>query len=166
MRLTKELSPETTIETLIPDVRSNWDALEMMISAVKKLFLIIWKPLKVSIVKFIHKQHVRSLEQIKRTKDFGKRTKSGIMVGLGETKDEVFKIMDDLLNHGCDVLTVGQYLQPTKKHIDIAEYVHPDIFEEYRLIGLEKDLTMLSQGQWCVHHIMLKDMFILNGKLL
>ena len=68
------------------------------------------------------------------------------MVGLGETKDEVFKIMDDLVEHGCDVLTIGQYLQPTKKHIDIAEYVHPDVFEEYRIKGLEKGFDYVESG--------------------
>jgi lipoic acid synthetase len=91
-------------------------------------------------------KYERSLEQIKRTKEYGKRTKSGVMVGLGETKDEMFKIMDDLVAHGCDVLTIGQYLQPTKMHIEVAEFVHPDVFAEYREIGLSKGLPYVESG--------------------
>ena len=71
-------------------------------------------------------KYERSLEQIKRTKDYGKRTKSGIMLGLGETKSEVYEAMDDLVENGCDVLTLGQYLQPTKMHYDVVEFIHPD----------------------------------------
>jgi lipoic acid synthetase len=91
-------------------------------------------------------KYERSLEQIKRTKEYGKRTKSGIMVGLGETKEEVFKIMDDLVAHGCDILTIGQYLQPTKMHLEVAEYIHPDLFAEYKEVGLQKGLLYVESG--------------------
>ena len=80
-------------------------------------------------------KYERSLEQIKRTKALGKRTKSGIMVGLGETQEDVFRLMADLVEHDCDVLTIGQYLQPTKMHIEVAECVHPDTFALYKEIG-------------------------------
>jgi lipoic acid synthetase len=147
VRLTKELSPETTIETLIPDVKANWDALEVMISpgqevvshnmeTVERLYRMVRPQAK----------YTRSLEQIKKTKEYGKRTKSGIMVGLGETKEEVFKAMDDLLEHGCDVLTIGQYLQPTKLHLEVAEFIHPEIFAEYKVIGLEKGFNFVESG--------------------
>ena len=147
VRLTKELSPATTIETLIPDVKSNWEALEMMISpgqevvshnmeTVERLYRLVRPQAK----------YVRSLEQIKRTKDYGKRTKSGIMVGLGETKEEVFKTMDDLLDHGCDVITIGQYLQPTKLHLEVAEFIHPDLFAEYKEAGLQKGFNFVESG--------------------
>jgi lipoic acid synthetase len=143
----KKASPDTTIETLIPDVKSNWDALEMMINpgqevvshnmeTVKRLY----RPVRPQA------KYERSLEQIKRTKEFGKRTKSGIMVGLGETKEEVFEIMDDLLEHGCDVLTIGQYLQPTRMHLEVAEFIHPDVFEEYRQIGEDKGFPFVESG--------------------
>jgi lipoic acid synthetase len=147
VRLVKELSPNTTIETLIPDVRGRWDALETMISAGQEVVSHNMETVA-SLYKKVRPQakYARSLEQIQRTKDFGKRTKSGIMVGLGETKDEVAKIMDDLVAHGCDVLTIGQYLQPTKKHIDIAEYVHPDVFAEYKELGLAKGLDYVESG--------------------
>jgi lipoic acid synthetase len=91
-------------------------------------------------------KYVRSLEQIKRTKAFGKRTKSGIMVGLGETKEEVSKTMDDLVENGCDVLTIGQYLQPTKMHLDVAEFIHPDIFAFYKVEGLKRGFDYVESG--------------------
>ena len=68
------------------------------------------------------------------------------MVGLGETKEEMFKIMDDLVENGCDVLTIGQYLQPTKMHIEVAEFVHPDVFAEYKEVGLSKGFNYVESG--------------------
>jgi lipoic acid synthetase len=143
----KGLSPETTIETLIPDTKSNWAALERMISGGQEVVSHNMETVE-RLYRKVRPQakYERSLEQIKRTKEFGKRTKSGVMVGLGETKDEMFKIMDDLVAHGCDVLTIGQYLQPTKMHIEVAEFVHPDVFAEYREIGLAKGLPYVESG--------------------
>jgi lipoyl synthase len=143
----KEISPGTTIETLIPDVKANWDALEVMISpgqevvshnmeTVERLYRMVRPQAK----------YARSLEQIQRTKAYGKRTKSGIMVGLGETKEDVYKIMDDLVEHGCDVMTIGQYLQPTKMHIEVAEYIHPDLFAHYKEIGLSKGFQIVESS--------------------
>lgn len=147
VRLVKEYSPSTTIETLIPDVRGKWAALDLMISAGQEVVSHNMETVE-SLYKKVRPQakYQRSLDQIKRTKAFGKRTKSGVMVGLGETKDEMMKIMDDLVAHGCDVLTIGQYLQPTKRHIDVADYVHPDLFAEYKEIGLAKGLDYVESG--------------------
>ncbi len=144
---TKAASPTTTIETLIPDVRATWNALERMISGGQEVVSHNMETVK-SLYRKVRPQakYDRSLEQIQRTKDFGKRTKSGIMVGLGEKKEEVFEIMDDLVAHGCDVLTIGQYLQPTKMHLDVVEYVHPDVFEMYKEVGLEKGLEYVESG--------------------
>jgi len=144
----KELSPDTTIETLIPDVKANWEALEKMISAGQEVVSHNMETVE-SLYRKVRPQakYDRSLEQIRRTKDFGKRTKSGIMVGLGETKDEVLKIMDDLAKHGCDVLTIGQYLQPTKMHIEVAEYVHPDTFAMYKAEGMQRGFDFVESGQ-------------------
>ncbi len=147
VRMTKEYSPSTTIETLIPDTKANWEALERMISAgqevvshnmetVERLYRLVRPQAK----------YARSLEQIQRIKDYGKRTKSGFMVGLGETKEEVIKILQDLREHGCDVVTIGQYLQPTKMHLKVAEYAHPDIFAEYREIGQEMGFDFVESG--------------------
>ena len=144
---TKQLSPQTTIETLIPDVRAQWDALDLMISAGQEVVSHNIETVP-SLYRKVRPQakYQRSLDQIKRTKDFGKRTKSGVMAGLGETKEEMLQTMDDLLEHGCDVLTIGQYLQPTKRHIAIAEYVHPDVFAEYKEIGLAKGFDYVESG--------------------
>jgi lipoyl synthase len=147
IRMVKEMSPNTTIETLIPDTKSNWEALMRMISGgqevvshnmetVERLYRKVRPQAKYS----------RSLEQIKRTKEFGKRTKSGVMVGLGETPEEILKIMDDLREHGCDVLTLGQYLQPTKMHLEVAEFVHPDQFAAYKEEGLARGFAFVESG--------------------
>lgn len=147
IKQTKELSPETTIESLIPDVRANWEALELMISGGQEVVSHNMETVQ-SLYRKVRPQakYERSLEQIKRTKAFGHRTKSGIMVGLGETKEEVFKIMDDLIKHNCDVLTIGQYLQPTKMHLEVDAYIHPDIFAEYKEVGLSKGFDFVESG--------------------
>ena len=115
VKMTKEMSPTTTIETLIPDVRATWDALERMVESGQEVVSHNMETVE-SLYRKVRPQakYARSLEQIKRTKAMGHRTKSGVMVGLGETKEEMFKVMDDLVENGCDVLTIGQYLQPTK----------------------------------------------------
>jgi lipoic acid synthetase len=147
VKAVKDLSPDTTIETLIPDTRSNWEALERMISAGQEVVSHNMETVE-SLYRKVRPQakYKRSLEQIKRTKAYGKRTKSGIMVGLGETDEEVYKIMDDLLEHDCDVLTIGQYLQPTKMHLEVADYIHPDKFAEYKTVGLEKGFDFVESG--------------------
>lgn len=144
---TKNESPETTIETLIPDVKGNWDALYRMIDGgqevvshnmetVGRMYRIVRPQAK----------YDRSLEQLKRIRKAGKRTKSGIMLGVGETKDEVFKAMDDLVENQLMILTLGQYLQPTKMHLEVAEYIHPDTFEMYKEEGLKRGLKYVESG--------------------
>jgi len=147
VRAVKESSPETTIETLIPDVRATWSALERMISAGQEVVSHNMETVK-SLYRKVRPQakYERSLEQIQRTKDFGKRTKSGIMVGLGETRDEVLEIMDDLKAHGCDVLTIGQYLQPTRMHLEVAEFIHPDTFAFYQEEGMKRGFDFVESG--------------------
>ncbi|BDD03041.1 lipoyl synthase [Aureibacter tunicatorum] len=147
VRKVKEVSPTTTIETLIPDVKGNWDALYRMIEAGQEVVSHnmetverLYRPVRPQA------KYARSLEQIKRTKDFGKRTKTGIMLGLGETKDEVYKAMDDLVENGLDVLTLGQYLQPTKKHIEVAEFIHPDLFAHYKEEGERRGIKYVESG--------------------
>lgn len=144
---TKRLSPQTTIETLIPDVKSNWEALYRMISGGQEVVSHNMETVE-SLYRRVRPQakYSRSLEQIKLTKEYGKRTKSGIMLGLGESKDEVCKAMDDLVSHGCDILTLGQYLQPTKMHIEVAEFIHPDLFAHYKEEGLQRGLKYVESG--------------------
>lgn len=140
-------SPSTTIETLIPDVKGNWEALYTMISAGQEVVSHNMETVK-RLYRSVRPQakYQRSLDQIKRTKDFGKRTKSGIMLGLGETKEEVYEIMDDLAAHGLDILTLGQYLQPTKMHHEVIEFIHPDLFDHYKEEGLKRGLKYVESG--------------------
>jgi lipoic acid synthetase len=145
--LTKQESPDTTIETLIPDTKGNWDALSRMIEGGQEVV-----SHNVETVERMYRRvrpqakYERSLEQLKRIREAGKRTKSGIMLGVGETKEEVFKAMDDLVNHGLMILTLGQYLQPTKMHLEVAEYIHPDMFAMYKEEGLKRGLKYVESG--------------------
>ncbi|GAB1448496.1 MAG: lipoyl synthase [Bacteroidia bacterium] len=147
IRLIKQESPGTTMETLIPDFQRRWDLLYQVIDekpevvshnmeTVKRLYRRVRPQAK----------YERSLEQIKLTKERGRRTKSGIMLGLGETEAEVLEIMDDLVAHGCDVLTLGQYLQPTKMHLNVEEFITPEQFDYYKVAGLEKGFKYVESG--------------------
>jgi len=143
----KQLSPETTIETLIPDTKANWEALERMISGGQEVVSHNMETVE-RLYRKVRPQakYERSLEQIKRTKAYGKRTKSGVMVGLGETPEDMYKIMDDLAAHGCDVLTIGQYLRPTNMHIAVEEFIHPDLFAHYKEEGLKRGFDYVESG--------------------
>ena len=147
IKAVKEVSPQTTIETLIPDVRGNWAALERMVEGGQEVVSHNMETVK-ELYRKVRPQakYNRSLEQIQRIKDLGHRTKTGIMVGLGETEEQVHRVMDDLVEHGCDVLTIGQYLQPTKMHLEVANFVHPDIFASYKEVGLDKGLSFVESG--------------------
>jgi lipoic acid synthetase len=147
VRAVKETTPLTTIETLIPDVKANWDALIRMIEGGQEVVSHNMETVE-RLYRYVRPQakYVRSLEQIKRTKEYGKRNKSGIMLGLGETQDEVLKAMDDLIENGLDVLTLGQYLQPTKMHHEVIEWIHPDTFAMYKEEGLKRGLAYVESG--------------------
>lgn len=140
-------NPGVTMETLIPDFKAKWDALELVLAE---------RPNVVShnmetvprLYKRVRPQarYARSLEQIKRTAAYGLRTKSGIMLGLGETDDEIKRSIDDLVAHDCHVLTLGQYLQPTKMHLPVERFVTPDQFAEYKTWGLAAGLRYVESG--------------------
>ena len=144
---TKEQSPKTTIETLIPDVRGTWFALERMISGGQEVVSHNMETVS-ELYRKVRPQgkYVRSLEQFKRIKEFGKRTKTGVMVGLGETQDQMLRLMDDLREQDCDVLTIGQYLQPTKMHLAVDEFIHPDIFAMYKEEGMKRGFSFVESG--------------------
>lgn len=147
VREVKQLCPTTTIETLIPDVKGTWEALYRMIEAGQEVV-----SHNIETVERLYRQvrpqaqYARSLEQIKRTKAYGKKTKSGIMLGLGETDQEVYQAMDDLVAHGLDILTLGQYLQPTKMHLAVAKYIHPDKFAHFKEEGVKRGLRYVEAG--------------------
>ncbi len=144
---TKQESPATTIETLIPDTKGNWDALYRMIEGGQEVVSHNMETVE-RMYRRVRPQakYERSLEQLKRIREAGKRSKSGIMLGIGETKEEVLKAMDDLVNHGLLILTLGQYLQPTKMHLEVAEYIHPDMFAMYKEEGLKRGLKYVESG--------------------
>lgn len=147
VRSIKETSPTTTIETLIPDTKGNWEALTRMISAGQEVVSHNMETVE-GLYRRVRPQarYERSLEQIRRTKEYGQRTKSGIMLGLGETTVEVLKAIDDLVANGLDILTLGQYLQPTKMHHEVIEWIHPDTFAMYKEEGLKRGLKYVESG--------------------
>lgn len=144
---TKKVSPETTIETLIPDTKGNWDALYRMIEGGQEVVSHNMETVS-RLYRNVRPQakYERSLEQLKRIREAGKRTKSGIMLGLGETKEEVFKAMDDLAENGLLILTLGQYLQPTRLHHEVIEFIHPETFDLYREEGMKRGLRYVESG--------------------
>ena len=143
----REHSPGTTMETLIPDFQGKWENLQRVIDVKPEII-----SHNIETVKRLTKQvriqakYDRSLEVLKRIKEAGLKTKSGIMLGLGETKEEVIEAMDDLRSVGVDVLTLGQYLQPTKEHLSIVEFIKPELFAEYKIIGLSKGFKYVESG--------------------
>ena len=147
VKAVRALNPETTLETLIPDFRGQWENLQNIIDVAPEVV-----SHNIETVERLTKQvriqakYHRSMEALRRLKDGGMRTKSGIMLGLGETKDEVLQTMQDLANNGLDVLTIGQYLQPTPKHLPVARFVHPDEFAEYREAGYQMGLDYVESG--------------------
>ncbi|NSL88126.1 lipoyl synthase [Chitinophaga solisilvae] len=143
----RALNPETTMETLIPDFRGQWENLQRIIDAAPEIVSHNLETVErlTKQVRIQAKYH-RSLEVIRRLKEGGMRTKSGIMLGLGETKEEVIQAMQDLYDNGCDVVTLGQYLQPTPKHLPVVRFVHPDEFAELREIGYNMGLDYVEAG--------------------
>jgi lipoic acid synthetase len=144
---TKSLTPAITIETLIPDVKNNWDALYRMIEGGQEVVSHNMETVK-ELYRRVRPQarYERSLEQIKLTRAAGARTKSGIMLGLGETDDQIHRTMDDLAEVGLHVLTLGQYLQPTKMHLEVAEFVHPDKFLQFKEDGLNRGIKYVESS--------------------
>lgn len=136
-----------TSEVLIPDFRGVWEALDIVLKAKPDVL-----SHNLETVPRLYRQvrpqakYQRSLELLKRTNEAGLRTKSGIMVGLGETEEEVIDLMKDCAEHGVHVLTIGQYMQPTKMHLDVQEWVHPDVFAKYKEIGEANGIEHVESG--------------------
>ena len=143
----RRVSPNTTMETLIPDFKGNIDQVQRIIDVAPEVVshnIETVKRLTRSVR--IQARYERSLEVLKYLKEGGMRTKTGMMLGLGETEEEVIDAMKDLVNVGVDVLTLGQYLQPTPKHLPVKEFVTPEQFAKYKVIGLELGLQYVESG--------------------
>lgn len=147
IRAIRRRTPSTTMETLIPDFQGKWENLEVVTEAAPDILSHNLETVR-RLTKQVRIQakYDRSLEVLMRSKRAGLRTKSGIMLGLGESDAEVEESMDDLRSVGVDILTLGQYLQPTKAHLPVAEFIHPDRFARFKTIGLEKGFRYVESG--------------------
>jgi lipoic acid synthetase len=147
VELVRAKSPGTTMETLIPDFAGNWENLQRIIDVAPDIVSHNLETVR-RLTKQVRIQakYDRSLEVLFRLKKGGMRTKSGVMLGLGETRDEVLETMEDLRSVQVDVLTLGQYLQPTRKHLPVQEFVTPEQFREYEEIGLKMGYRFVESG--------------------
>jgi lipoic acid synthetase len=147
IRAVKSLNPQTTLETLIPDFKSNKEQIQRIIDAAPEVVSHnIETTEKLTRQVRVQAKYWQSMETLKILKEGGMRTKSGIMLGLGESKQDVVQTLKDLNSSGVDVVTIGQYLQPTKKHLPVERFVHPDEFAEYKEIGYEIGLDYVESG--------------------
>jgi lipoic acid synthetase len=140
-------SPQTTMETLIPDFAGKWENLQNIIDVAPEIVSHNLETVR-RLTKQVRIQakYDRSLEVLFRLKKGGMRTKSGVMLGLGESHEEVLETMEDLRSVNVDILTLGQYLQPTPKHLPVQEFITPERFEEYRIKGLEMGFRYVESG--------------------
>lgn len=147
IRTIREQSPSTTLETLVPDFQGKWENLQRVIDEAPEIISHNLETVRrLTRQVRIQAKYDRSLEALKMISSAGIRTKSGVMLGLGELEHEVLETMDDLLAAGVHILTLGQYLQPTRSHLPVAEYIHPDVFASYKKIGLEKGFKYVESG--------------------
>lgn len=143
----RRVSPNTTMETLIPDFKGNMDQVQRIIDVAPEVVSHNMETVKrLTRSVRIQARYERSLEVLKYLKEGGMRTKTGIMLGLGETEAEVIEVMKDLVAVGLDVLTLGQYLQPTPKHLPVKDFVTPEQFAKYKVIGLELGIQYVESG--------------------
>jgi len=147
IKAVKALNPDTTLETLIPDFRGNVEQIQRIIDAAPDVVSHNMETVeRITRQVRIQAKYRRSLLVLKTLKEGGMRTKTGIMLGLGERKEEVIETMKELVAVNCDVLTLGQYLQPTPKHLPVQRFVHPDEFAELKEIGYELGFDYVESG--------------------
>ena len=143
----RKACPGITMETLIGDFQGKWENLQRIINVHPEIVSHNLETVR-RLTKQVRVQakYDRSLEVLKRLKEAGMKTKSGIMLGLGETEEEIYETMDYLRSIGVDVLTIGQYMQPTKNHLLVIEFIKPEIFAKYKEIGLDKGFRFVESG--------------------
>lgn len=143
----RRVSPGTTMETLIPDFAGKWENLQRIIEAAPEVVSHNLETVR-RLTKQVRIQakYDRSLEALLRLKQGGMRTKSGVMLGLGETEEEILETIDDLASVDVDILTLGQYLQPTPKHLPVASFITPEKFAEYKEYALSKGFRYVESG--------------------
>lgn len=143
----KELNPATTVEVLIPDFQGRRELVDMVCQAQPDVIAHNMETVRrlTPQVRSAAKYDV-SLSVLKYIAASGRKAKSGIMLGVGETKEEILGLMDDLLSVGCKVLTIGQYLQPSRKHLPVVEYITPESFDELKSIAYDKGFDYVESG--------------------
>lgn len=143
----KRMNPNTTIEVLIPDFQGRLDLVDQVVDANPEIISHNMETIRriTPLVRSAAKYET-SLAVLHQIAQRGITAKTGIMVGLGETEDEVLELMDDVLETGASVLTIGQYLQPSRKNIPVAEYIHPNQFEKYRQMALDKGFKQVESA--------------------
>jgi lipoic acid synthetase len=147
IKAVQALNPSTTLETLIPDFKAEEENIWRIIEAAPNVVSHNIETVeRLTRAVRIQAKYWRSMETLRILKRGGMRTKSGIMLGLGEAKEEVIQTMSDLKESNVDVITIGQYLQPTKKHLPVHRFVHPDEFAEFRQIGYEMGFDYVESG--------------------
>ncbi len=147
IKAVKALNPATTLETLIPDFKAEKENIQRIIDAAPNVVSHNIETVeRLTRTVRIQAKYWRSMETLRILKQGGMRTKSGIMLGLGEAKEEVIQTMNDLRESDVDVITIGQYLQPTKKHLPVHRFVHPDEFTEFREIGYQIGFDYVESG--------------------
>ena len=143
----RALNPTTTLETLIPDFKAEAENIQRIIDAAPEVVSHNIETVeRLTRHVRIQAKYWRSMETLRILKQGGMRTKSGIMLGLGEVKEEVIQTMQDLRDSHVDVITIGQYLQPSKKHLQVQRFVHPDEFKELREIGYQMGFDYVESG--------------------
>ncbi len=143
----RKQSPQTKFETLIPDFAGKWENLQRVIDVRPDIVSHNLETVRRLTARVrIQAKYDRSLELLKRVHDSGIHTKSGIMLGLGETRDEILDSMDDLRKNGVDVLTLGQYLQPTSKHLPVERFIRPEEFIDLKQEGLNRGFKFVESG--------------------
>jgi len=143
----RKINPETTIETLIPDFKGKKEDIQKIIDVVPEVVSHNIETVERLTKKVrIQAKYRRSLDTLKILYKGGIRTKSGIMLGLGEDDDEIIQTMKDLREVGVSIMTIGQYLQPSTKHLPVVEFVHPDKFPEFKEIGLDLGFSIVESG--------------------
>ncbi|MDP4185830.1 MAG: lipoyl synthase [Bacteroidota bacterium] len=143
----RELNPDTTLETLIPDFDAIPELLDKLIAVKPEIISHNLETVRRLTPQVRSRaKYNTSLKVIRYLADNGINTKSGIMLGLGESEEEIFETMDDLLEAGCNILTIGQYLQPSHDHLDVNRYVTPEEFEHLKQVGLEKGFKFVESG--------------------
>ena len=147
VRAVRAQAPGVTMETLIPDFAGKWENLQVIIDVAPEIVSHNLETVR-RLTKQVRIQakYDRSLEVLRRLKQGGMKTKSGVMLGLGESHDEVLETMEDLRSVGLDVITLGQYLQPTPKHLPVAEFITPERFAEYEHIGKQMGFRHVESG--------------------